>query len=317
MITATEEGATARPLAPSTLDTVALVVNEAAGAASLLDAQTVVQRVAEALPETTITTVVAAPDALEAEFDAMFVAAHRAVIVLGGDGTARAAAKRAMATGIPIALLPGGTMNVLSKLVFGHADLEQAIEDLRTARITALDAGMAGNEPFFLSAAFGFAGPLAKLRETLRPPRRARSIASATLACARGLGPSLRGGVGWRAPGERWQRANTLVVALGSLDRILSPEEQEIETDARLQAAALRLRSGWDIARLGSDAVRLRDWRRLNQIKVRLEQRFELDIPSKRPLAVLDGEPMRLSRLTEITVAPRALPVLAPRHRAG
>lgn len=312
MSIAAEEGAGAPPPASSELKAVALVVNEAAGAASLLDAKSVVRRVAEVLPETTITTVVAAPDALEAEFDAMFVPAHHAVIVLGGDGTARAAAKRAMATGIPIALLPGGTMNVLAKLIFGHADLAQAIEDLRTAGITALDAGMAATEPFFLSAAFGFAGPLAKLRETLRPPRRAQSIASAAAACARGLGPSLRGGVRWRAPGERWRRANTLVVALGSLDRVLAPEEHEIETGAQLQAAALRLRSGWDIARLGSDAVRLRDWRRLNQINVRSERRFEIDIPSKRPLGVLDGEPMRLSGLTEITVAPRALPVLAP-----
>jgi hypothetical protein len=45
-------------------------------------------------------------------------------------------------------------------------------------------------------------------------------------------------------------------------------------------------------------------------------RRVELDLNSNRQLAVLDGEPIRLSHATEITVNEAALPVLAKRSDA-
>jgi hypothetical protein len=104
-----------------------------------------------------------------------------------------------------------------------------------------------------------------------------------------------------------------LVVALGSIERVLVPAEQELHTGERLQAAALRLKSVWDVARFGGDAVMLRDWRELNQLTLVSARRIELDLRSRRPLAVLDGEPIRLSQATQIDVMERALPVLAMR----
>lgn len=295
---------------------ISLVVNEAAGTASSTDVTTLVARVVHALPDKVVDLVSVRPEDLEKAMDDAFAQKPDVVVVFGGDGTARSAAKRAIGNQIPIAPLPGGTMNVLAKLVFGHADLSKAIDALPTCSTTGLDVGMVASEPFFLSAAFGFAGPLARLREAMRPPRRLGEIVSASFRCARALGPSLRGGVKWRSEGGKWRRAHTLVVALGSIDRVLSPEEEAVHTGERLQAAALRLRSGWDIARLGGDAVRLRDWRKLHQLTLTAARRIELDLNSKRPLAVLDGEPMRLSRATEITVAESALPVLAARSDA-
>jgi hypothetical protein len=194
--------------------------------------------------------------------------------------------------------------------------LAQAIQDLPTCRVTGLDTGSVGGEPFFLSAAFGFAGPLARFRESMRPPRRIGAAMSAAFTCMRALGPSLRGGIKWRRAGAKWHHAQTLVVALGSMERVLTPEEQEMHTGERLQAAALRLKSFWDVAKLGGDAMRLRDWRELNQLTLVSARRVELELHSKRPLAVLDGEPVRLSHATEITVIEAALPVLAVRPDA-
>jgi diacylglycerol kinase family enzyme len=314
-MTLVEAGAGAQ-MQPAPLNRIALVVNEAAGAASLTDVDKLVMRVAEALPQTSFEVTAAGPLELEGALDHAFAATPDAVVVFGGDGTARGAARRALETKTPIAPLPGGTMNVLAKLVFGHADLARAIQDLAVSRVTTIDVGVVGGEPFFLSAAFGFAGPLAKLRETLRPPRRFSPVVSATLSCLRSLGPSLRGGVKWRRAGAKWRHAQTLVVALGSIERVLTPEEQELHTGDRLQAAALQLKSVWDVARLGSDAVRLRDWRELNQLTLVSARRIELDLRSRRPLAVLDGEPIRLSRVTDIDVMEGALPVLAARPDA-
>jgi len=302
--------------APCSFKNVALVINEAAGTASSTDGLQLVQQVAEALPETTLDVLSVGPAELEAALDKAFAQSPDVVVVFGGDGTARSAAKRALATQVPIAPLPGGTMNVLAKLVFGHADLARAIKDLPACRTTGLDVGMVGGEPFFLSAAFGFAGPLARLREAMRPPRRLRSVASAAFTCMRSLGPSLRGGVKWRRAGAGWRHAQTLVVALGSMDRVLKPEEEAVHTGERLQAAALRLKSMWDVAKLGGDAVRLRDWRELNQLTLVSARRIELQLRSKRPLAVLDGEPIRLSHATDVTVMEGGLPALAARPDA-
>ncbi len=292
------------------------MVNEAAGTASSTDVSLLEERVKQALPETEVNVVSAAPPDIETAFDDAFAQEPDVVVVFGGDGTARSAAKRALTTHVPIAPLPGGTMNVLAKLVFGHADLAQAILDLPTCKTTGLDVGVVGGEPFFLSAAFGFAGPLARFRESMRPPRRFKSVISSAFTCMRALGPSLRGGVKWRRSGAKWHHAQTLVVALGSMERVLTPEEQEVHTGERLQAAALRLKSMWDVAKLGGDAVRLRDWRELNQVTLISAQRIEVDLRSKRPLVVLDGEPIRLSHASDITVNEGALPVLAARPDA-
>jgi diacylglycerol kinase family enzyme len=298
------------------LNRIALVVNEAAGTASSTDVSRLEQLVKEALPETEVNVASVAPHDLDAAFDDAFAEEPDVVVVFGGDGTARAAAKRALTTQVPIAPLPGGTMNVLPRLVFGHADLAQAIQDLPTCSTTGLDTGMVGGEPFFLSAAFGFAGPLARFRESMRPPRRLREVASSAFTCMRALGPSLRGGIKWRRAGAKWHHAQTLVVALGSLERVLTPEDEEVHTGERLQAAALRLKSFWDVAKLGGDAVRLRDWRELNQLTLVSARRFELDMHSMLRLSVLDGEPVLLSHATEITVNEGALPVLAARPDA-
>lgn len=311
----TEKGAGVKP-PPCPLRKIALVVNEAAGTASSSDVSRVSALVQEAAPETVVDVISVAPQELEQAFDKAFGDAPDVVVVFGGDGTARSAAKRALATQVPIAPLPGGTMNVLAKLVFGHADLEQAIRELPTCRTTGLDVGMVAGEPFFLSAAFGFAGPLTRFRESMRAPRKAGDVLSAALTCTRALGPSLRGGIKWRRAGAKWHHAQTLVVALGSLERVLTPEEEEVHTGALLQAAALRLRSMWDVAKLGGDAVRLRDWRELNQLTLVAARRIDVDLRSKRPLAVLDGEPTRLSHAAEITVNEAALPVLAARPDA-
>lgn len=295
---------------------VALVVNEAAGTASSTDVSHVEAQVKAALPETEVNVLAAAPADLEKAMDDAFAQEPDVVVVFGGDGTARGAAKRALATQIPIAPLPGGTMNVLAKLVFGHADLEKCIADLPACQVTALDVGMVGGEPFFLSVAFGFAGPLAKFRESMRPPRKFGEVTSAGITAMRALGPSLRGGVKWRRAGAKWHHAQTLVVALGSMERVITPEEQDVHVGERLQAASLKLKSFWEVAKLSGDAIWLRDWRELNQLTLVSARKVELELRSKRALAVLDGEPIRLSHATDVTVSEEALPVLAARPDA-
>jgi diacylglycerol kinase family enzyme len=306
-----EQGAAAREAAaPVRVRRAALVMNAAAGTASRSDADAVVAA-AQAALDAEVRSFIGEGASLEAAVRGAFSADPDVVLVMGGDGTARAVAAHALQAHTPIIPLPGGTMNVLAKLAFGHGALDRAIGDLRMLRPYQLDVGYVGATPFFLSAAFGYAGLLAKLREAARPPRRLREVASAASAMVRGLGPSLRGGVKWRAERGAWRKAHTLVVSLGAVERVLSPDAYAAQACDTLEAVSLRAAAALDIVRFGAHAA-LADWRDFDRIERACADRIVVNLTTSRPLIVLDGEPMRVSRIEDVRIARRALPILAP-----
>ncbi|MDX2235915.1 MAG: diacylglycerol kinase family protein [Hyphomonadaceae bacterium] len=292
------------------------IANPVAGSASKLDLAALDARLRETIGVRFGGMTIAAPDAMEATLKAMVASRPAAIVVVGGDGTARSAAKAAMAGGGDTAIvpLPAGTMNILPRLVFGHADLDRAVTELADMKPATLPAGFVGGEPFFLSAAFGFAASLARLRETMRPPRKWPEVAAAAGACARASLHSLRGGPHYRTDGARWRRAHTLVVAVGSVARVTAPDAAPADVDT-LEVAALHLRSGIDALRVGGVAL-TSGWRTSRHMRVLSARAVEVRMRSHRPMVVLDGEPVRVSRVDAVTFKARAVPILAPADRA-
>lgn len=295
--------------------TVVAIANSVAGAASKLDLETVEAQLREALGDRFHGMRTVAPDVLEQTVREVVGERPDALVVVGGDGTARCAAKAVMGGDGDTAIvpLPAGTMNVLPRLVFGHDDFARAIAELPELEPSWLPAGMVGGEPFFLSAAFGFAASLARFRESMRPPRHWPSVASAAGACVRASMHALSGGPDWRPDRGDWRRAHTLIVALQSVDRVLEPEAGHPDP-RRFEIAALRLRSGVDALRLGGVAL-LSDWRRSDRVEIVQASQVHVRIRSRRPMLVLDGEPMRVGRALKVTLVQRAVPVLAPAQR--
>lgn len=293
------------------------IANSVAGSASKLDLPAVEARLRETLGERFTGLEILSPDTLEPALRRIMAEMPAAVIVVGGDGTARAAAKAAMAGPGDTAIvpLPAGTMNILPRLVFGHADLDRAIGELSDLTPATLPAGIVGGEPFFLSAAFGFAASLARLREAMRPPRNWRDVFAAAGACGRSSLHSLRGGPLYRLDGSRWRRAHTLVVAVGSVARVAAPDDAPPEADD-LEVAALHLRSAVDAIRFGGTAM-TQNWRQSKRIKVAMADVVEVSLKSHRPMIVLDGEPVRVSRVDSITLRRDAVPILAPAVRSA
>jgi len=281
-----------------------VVVNSNAGSSSKFSEDAL----KAASPDATFDILSVAPDGLDAAFDKAFGEQPTAVIVVGGDGTARTAAVRAVQTGVPIIPMPGGTMNVLPKIVFGHGDMTRAIADLPRLRPIGLDVGRVSGEMFFLSAAFGLAGPMARLREATRSEHKFDRVMKAAGALMKSIRPSLECRVRWRTPNEKWRNAHSLIVALGDIDRILSPDSED--HGSRLEVAALRLRSVWQMFAFGAAFVS-GAWRNSKNLKIVRAREVEIIVPSKRPLIVLDGEPVRVSRVGTVTLERRALPVLA------
>jgi hypothetical protein len=139
-------------------------------------------------------------------------------------------------------------------------------------------------------------------------------MARAGGACVRASMHALRGGPDWRADDGPWRRAHTLVIALQSVARVLAPEEERPDA-RRFEVAALRLRSGLDALRLGGVSL-LSDWRRSRHVQIVRAHEIDLRIRSRRPMLVLDGEPVRVAAVDRVTLAPDAVPVLARPVRA-
>ncbi|HRE43840.1 MAG TPA: diacylglycerol kinase family protein [Terricaulis sp.] len=92
-----------------------------------------------------------------------------AIIVLGGDGTARAAAALAPRDAAPLVLLPGGTLNILPKALYGDLPWPEALAAVLERGVEKrMPAGVANGERFFVAAMFGAPTVLARAREAAR-----------------------------------------------------------------------------------------------------------------------------------------------------
>jgi YegS/Rv2252/BmrU family lipid kinase len=78
------------------------------------------------------------------------------VFVCGGDGTVRACVAGMVRTGVPLALLPSGTGNLLARNLRLPMDLDQALQVGMFGTDHLIDVGMIGNEPFTVMAGIGF-----------------------------------------------------------------------------------------------------------------------------------------------------------------
>lgn len=95
-------------------------------------------------------------------------AASRAVVlgVCGGDGTVNAAAKVALDRGLPLLVVPGGTLNHFSRAL-GMETVAEAVAAYRSGSVVRVDVAQAGDEIFLNTASFGIYTELVDLRERL------------------------------------------------------------------------------------------------------------------------------------------------------
>jgi len=86
--------------------------------------------------------------------------------VVGGDGSANAAAAVAHERGIPLLVVPGGTLNHFARDL-GVDDLDAALDALAGGRAIAVDLATIDGHPFLNTASFGAYPALVDAREPL------------------------------------------------------------------------------------------------------------------------------------------------------
>lgn len=90
-----------------------------------------------------------------------------ALLAGGGDGTISTAATIAFRTGLALAILPAGTMNMFARSLKLPLDLDQAVTALATGELVPIDIAAANGQPFVHQFGVGVHARLVRIRETM------------------------------------------------------------------------------------------------------------------------------------------------------
>jgi diacylglycerol kinase family enzyme len=279
-----------------------VLFNEKAGSVAAGDGE----RLAAALTEAGIERyAILAPDKIKR---ALFERAKSfdVIIVLGGDGTARAAAAMAHADGPPLLLLPGGTLNILPKALLGNLAWPEALAAaLDHGVVKRLPAGRANGERFFVAAMFGAPTMLARAREAMREGRFLAALGRVRHFLKRAFMRGLRA----RNGQERLRKAEAIGVLCPAFTGAIEGEGLEW---VRLKATHFI-----DLARVSVRALG-EGWRDDPVVEIGHCKTGDIVATAGVIPATLDGEPRTFLSHVRITYDPKGVRVLTlepePRH---
>lgn len=200
------------------------------------------------------------------------------IIVLGGDGTAKSIAELAPRNGPPLILLPGGTMNILPKVLYGELGWSDALAAaVERGVVKRLPVGKANGKSFFIAGLFGAPTLLARAREAVRDGKPLTAIKRLRHFTKRAFSRPLRA----KPEGGRMRIAEGIGVLCPSFSG-------GVEGDA-FEWVRLDAKNAVDLARLSIRAMSP-DWRNDDVVDVRTCKRGEIRSVGVIP-ATLDGEP--------------------------
>ena len=223
------------------------------------------------------------------------------LIVLGGDGTIRTAAEACAEKGSYLIPLPGGTMNMLPRALYGNVSWEEALKKTLTAPSTkVLSGGRVANKRFFIAAIVGAPALWTQPRESMREGNIADAIKKGSVAFRRMFEAKVQYYISEETKGEA--EAVALICPLIS--------EEMSDSEQALEAAIIDVESAAEVIGLATTAA-FGKWR--DDKNILLTKTKRVDVQSSKDIpATLDGEKVNLGRSAEIDFVSRALTVLVP-----
>jgi diacylglycerol kinase family enzyme len=222
-------------------------------------------------------------------------------IVLGGDGTIRTAAEACVEKGSYLIPLPGGTMNMLPRALYGDAAWEEALEKTLTApSVKVLSGGRIADKHFFIAAIMGSPVLWAEPRESVREGAIVDAIEKGSVAFRKMFEAKVQYFISKETKGEA--EAVALICPLIS--------EEMSDSEQALEAAVIDVESAAEVIGLAGTAAfgKWRDDRNILLTKTkRVTVQSRKDIP-----ATLDGERVNLGRSAKIDFVSRAVNVIVP-----
>jgi diacylglycerol kinase family enzyme len=223
------------------------------------------------------------------------------LIVLGGDGTIRAAAERCGAGVSYLIPLPGGTMNMLARALYGDLSWEDALDKtLAEPAAKALSGGRVAERDFFIAAIIGAPTLLTEARESIRARDFGNAFRKGITACRHMFGSKVQYLISQEEKGE----TEAVAIICPLISKEMSDSEQALE------AVAIKMRHVTEAIGLLT-ATAFGKWR--DNRNIVLTKTKQVRVQSSRDIpGILDGEKVNLGRSAEINFVPKAVTVLVP-----
>jgi diacylglycerol kinase family enzyme len=223
------------------------------------------------------------------------------LVVLGGDGTIRTAAEGCTEEGPDLIPLPGGTLNMLSRALYGDVSWEDALKNtLAAPSVKVLSGGRIADKQFFIAAIVGAPSLWAEARESIREGEIVDAIEKGGVAFQNMFEAKVQYSISGKIKGEA--EAVALICPLIS--------EEMSDSEQALEAAVIDVESAAEVIGLATAAA-FGKWRDDRNILLTKTKRVALQSSKEIP-AILDGERVNLGRSAEINFVSRAVNVLVP-----
>jgi len=223
------------------------------------------------------------------------------LVVLGGDGTIRTAAEGCTEEGPYLIPLPGGTINMLSRALYGDVSWEGVLKNTLAAPATrVLSGGRVADKRFFIAAIVGAPSLWAEARESIREGEIVDAIEKGGVAFQHMFETKVQYLISGKIKGE----AEAVALICPLISERMSDSEQALE------AAVIDVESAVEVIGLATAAAfgKWRDDRNILLTKTkRVAVQSSKDIP-----AMLDGERVNLGRSAEIDFVSRAVNLIVP-----
>jgi diacylglycerol kinase family enzyme len=225
------------------------------------------------------------------------------LVVLGGDGTIRSAAAGAQATGPVLIPLPGGTMNVLPKALYGSGSWEEVLTRILKDPVEkSISGGEVAGERFFISSIFGAPALWAEAREAIRAGDLGEAAHHGKIAFDQMFANKIQ----YRFNEMHEGTAEALVVTCPLVSSALENDRHVFE------AAVFDVEHAIDVLGLATAAA-FGTWR--EHEKVATVRTDHVTVSSEKALPViLDGETIEVGKEAEVNFVPDAFVALVPRE---
>jgi diacylglycerol kinase family enzyme len=236
------------------------------------------------------------------------------MLAAGGDGTISTAAGIAFETGMVLAVLPAGTMNLFARALQLPLDLTAAMEAIATGEIGTVDIATANDRAFVHQFGVGVHARLVRIRERMTYSSRIGKMLASLLAI---------GSAAMRPPefaaeiqtknGREQMRVSGIAVSNNPLGDGHIPHADRL--DAGLLGVYMAApMSTWALIKLAIDVL-MGNWRASPSVTEQEVAQVTLSFPRRKrdAYAVIDGELIKLAPSVALKVHPGALKVLLPK----
>jgi diacylglycerol kinase family enzyme len=228
------------------------------------------------------------------------------LIVLGGDGTIRTAAGACSRRGMYLLPLPGGTMNMLPRALYGDVSWKNALKNTLAHPVAkALSGGRVEDNQFFVAAIAGVPELWAETRESIREGDIIDAIKTGAVAFQGMFATKIQ----YSISSERKGKAEVVAVICPLISEQMSESEQALE------AAVINLESAAELIRFATAAA-VGKWRHGGNISLSRTPRVTVQSSADIPI-FLDGERVKVGKKAEISFVPKAVNVIVPAERTG